>query len=307
MAPTRYWVGLCADLHFWEAGACHFGGYGSLQLQPCSDWLLAQLLDEIEAAHLDLVLQLGDVTCGGGYFDMPEVAFYESLSLVHREFRRLTAPVYALPGNHDCPPGGGDWSHFEQLWGLHRGIGHTIDLPDVRLVMLNAQGHDVAQIDAARPSDPVYGWVNDWELLRLEETLATAGDRPVVLFCHQLLLPWGGNHEPWQPHFYGIRNCEAVLTLMARYGNVRAVFQAHAHRYDVQTVLIGAAPCHFVIVPAIIEYPLAWLLLEFLPTSVHLRLRQLSTPELVEITLHSGEGQAWRRGRPEWADLTLAL
>jgi 3',5'-cyclic AMP phosphodiesterase CpdA len=307
MMPTHYRIGLCTDLHFWDTSHCHVGGYGSLQLQPCSDWLFAQLLQEFAAAHLDLVFHLGDATCGGGFFTMPQTAFYESLALVHREFQRLATPVYALPGNHDCPPGGGDWSYFEQLWGGHRGHGHTIDLPGVRLVLLNAQGHDADQIDAARPADPVYGWLHDWELLRLEEALATAGGRPVVLFCHQLLLPWVGNHEPWQPHFYGVRNSGAVLELMARYGNVRAVFQGHAHRFDVQTTMVGAAPCHFVIVPAVIEYPLGWLSLEFLPTQLRLRLEQLSVPELAEISLHSGEGQAWRRGRPDWADLTLAL
>jgi 3',5'-cyclic AMP phosphodiesterase CpdA len=307
MAPSHYRIGLCADVHFWQDGLLCFGGSGSLQLQPCSDWLFTMLLAEMEAARLDLAFHLGDATCGGGFFAMPRADFYAALDVVRHEFQLLSAPVYALPGNHDCPPGGGNWSYFERLWGLPTGAGLTIDLPTARLVLLNTQGHGPDQIDTARPADPVYGWVHDLELLRLEEALATAGNKPVLLFCHQLLLPWSGNHEPWLPDFFAIRNGQAVLALMARYGNVRAVFQAHAHRFDVQRTVVGDTPCHFVILPAIIEYPMGWINLELAPTHLHLRLEQLPAPELAEITLHSGEGQGWRRGQSGWAELVMEL
>ena len=78
MAPSHYRIGLCADIHFWQDGLLCFGGKGSLQLQPCSDWLFPMLLDEMEAAQLDLVLHLGDATCGGGFFTMPR-----EISMVH--------------------------------------------------------------------------------------------------------------------------------------------------------------------------------------------------------------------------------
>ena len=173
--------------------------------------------------------------------------------------------------------------------------------------MLNTQGHGLDQIEAARPADPVYGWVHEIELLRLEEALATAGDKPVLIFCHQLLLPWTGNYEPWFPDFYAIRNGEAVLALMARYGNVQAVFQAHAHRFDVQRAMIGRTPCHFVILPAIIEYPMGWLNLELTPAQPAPPARAVARPELAEISLHSGEGQGWRRGESGWAELVIDL
>jgi hypothetical protein len=307
MTPERYQIGLCADLHFWDNGVCQFGSNGSLQLQPCSSAILATLLAELEQARLDVVIHLGDTTCGGGFFQMEREDFYSALDLVRREFRRLSAAAYALPGNHDCPPGGGNWSYFEQLWGLTSGTGLTLDLPPARLVLLNTQGHPQDQIEQARPTDPVYGWVNEIELLRLEEALATAGDKPVLLFCHQLLRPWIGNHNPWLPHFYAIRNGQAVLALMARYGNVRAVFQAHAHRFDVHAAPVGRGFCHFVVIPAVIEYPLGWLRLEVSRESIQLKLEQLPLPELARLSLQSGEGQAWRLGRPHWSGMTIDL
>lgn len=306
MAWGRYRLGLCADTHFWYSGSYHHGSNGSLQLQPCSDLLLTGLLSELERAQLDMVLHLGDATCGGGFFRMEEEDFYTALDLVHQEMKCLSPPVYALPGNHDCPPGGGNWSYFERLWGLASGTGVTIDLPTARLVLLNAQGHEHDQIEEARPTDPVYGWVHEIELLRLEEALATAGDRPVVVFCHQLLRPWVSNHQNWV-HYYGVKNAQAVLALFARYGNVRAVFQAHAHRFDVHQVPLGGQPCHFVIIPAVIEYPLGWLMLDLMPDKLRVRLQRLPLPDLAQLSLNSGEGQGWRCGLPQWSDMEINL
>ena len=83
-------------------------------------------------------------------------------------------PALGLPGNHDFPPEGDSWGYVEAQWGLEAGQGCTLDTPYARLVLLNAQGHSAAQIDAAKPEDPVYGWVNDAELARLDQALATA-------------------------------------------------------------------------------------------------------------------------------------
>lgn len=307
MYSHHYRIGLFADLHFWHNGVFQIGGEGSLQLQPCSDLLLTELLAQLERAKLDLHLHLGDATCGGGYFNMPPTDFYSALKLVHGELARLSHPTYALPGNHDCPPGGGNWAFFERLWGLASGTGATVDLPTARLVLLNAQGHGPDQIDRARPTDPVYGWVSEIELLRLEEALATAGDRPVLIFCHQLLRPWVGNHNPWEPHFFGVRNSARVLDLLAQYGNVRAVFQAHAHRFDVHQAALGNQNCHFVVIPALIEFPLAWISLDVTATHVYMNLQQLPLPELIQLSLQSGDGQAWRLGKPVWAAMEIDL
>ena len=62
------------------------------------------------------------------------------------------------------------------------------------------------------------------------------------------------------------RNAAAVTEIMERYGNVHAVFQAHAHRLDVQVLHVGQRPCHFIVMPAIIEYPLGWLQLTLPPS-----------------------------------------
>lgn len=298
-------IGLVTDTHYWPGGGDFYGGDGSLQLLGQSDTVVETLIAELNRANLDLTVHLGDITCGGGTYPMTEAEFCAVQDVMFDRFQRLQAPIYTLPGNHDCPPGGAPWSYFEKKWGLEAGIGRTIDTPFARLVLLNAQGHSEEQMAAARPDDPVFGWVSEGELARLDEALASADDRPVILFLHQLLQPWSGNRE--FVHYYPVNNAETVLDLMARHGNVRAVFQGHAHRLDVQQIPVGGRPCWFVVSPALIQYPVAWFELTLSAKALRVQLRSLPLPELVERARVSGDGQDWRTGKPEWHDFTVGL
>jgi hypothetical protein len=62
-----------------------------------------------------------------------------------------------------------------------------------------------------------------------------------------------------------------------------------------------------VILPSLIEFPLAWVQLDLAPRLLRMRLRQLPLPQLQEESRASGSGQDWRAGRPEWWDLTIPL
>lgn len=301
--PTT--IAVCTDLHYWPGGPSDLGSDGSLQLLPQSETLLASLVDEMKQLRPDLLFFLGDLISGGGGYSMPPTEFDAALLHTRRMLCSTGAPTAALPGNHDCPPGGSGWSAFETLWGLAPGLGQTIDRPEARLILLNAQGHSPQQIAAGRPGDPVYGWVNEDELARLERELNGAAGRPVLLFVHQLLLPWSGNGG-WRA-FYGVENAAAVLDILARAGNVAAVFQGHAHRMDVQAVALGGRASHFVVAPALIEYPVGWLHLTLTPSLLRVELRSLPLPHLIEQTRASGEGQGWRAGPPAWRDFTIQL
>ena len=285
-SPDQVRIGLCTDTHYWPQKGNHVGSAGNIQLLGETAELLNSLVADMNAAELDMALHLGDFTCGGGYFEMLANEFYSAVDTVHSALVQLTAPVWGLPGNHDCPPGGGRWTYAEECWGLQPGLGRTIDTPHARLVLLNAQGHADAQIDAEKPDDPIYGWVYDAELARFDHALATAGGRPVIVCLHQLLQPWAGDQE-WID-FYAVQNAPAVLAIMAKHGNVHAVFQGHAHRFDVQRVDVGGQPITFVITPAVMEYPLGWLLLDVTPHELHVRLQRLSFPELAALTRDAG-------------------
>jgi 3',5'-cyclic AMP phosphodiesterase CpdA len=300
MGPKR--IALCSDTHFWP-GATRRYGYHADQLQPWSEVIQTCLLAELAAISPDLILHLGDLTCGGGHFQMPHDQFFTTLTATVTAFRALPAEFYALPGNHDCPENG-DWTFASQYLGLDVGLGRTIDLPLARLVLLNAQGHSPAKLTGIWPNSPNAGWVSPAELARLDEALATAGQRPVFIFSHQLLWPWLEPTQPWQ-ELYGIENVAEVLAVLGRHGNVRAVFQGHAHRVDVQQARLGPAMCWFVVLPAIIVYPMAWLQLDLWPDQLQVRLHHLPLPELAELSRDTG--QAWRAGQAEWHNYTIPI
>lgn len=298
---TATTLALFSDTHLWPGATQRFGG-GS-QMQPWSHEIQNVLLAELAAARPDLLLHLGDMTCGGGAFEMPNDYFYPTLQGFVSELNGMPGDFYGLPGNHDAALGQ-PWTFAEELLGLAPGQGRTVDTPQARLILLNAQGHDQAQIDAALPNDPVSGYVSGAERARLEADLAGAGDRPVLIFMHQLLQPWAGD-QPWAD-LYGVDNGAEVLRLLAHHGNVRAVFQAHAHRFDVNPTTLGGERCTFVVLPAVIEYPMAWLEVALADDSARLTLRRLPLHDLAEESRRAGES-GWRAGRPEWQRTVIPL
>lgn len=295
-------IALISDTHAWPGSPRSYGTDGE-QLQPWSELIWTTLLSELRAAGPDTLFHLGDLTCGGGVFQMPDADFYATLDRLHLDLQALPGHWAGLPGNHDCPSASIDYSYGEQLLGLAPRQGTTVDTAHARCVLLNAQGHSTGQREDALPNDPVYGWVDARELERLENALATAGQRPVLLFCHQLLAPWR-NERPCPSNFQ-IENADAVLALLARYGNVRAVFQGHAHLYEQQELAVGDQLVRFVITPPLILYPLGWLLLTLNAEALHILYRPLPLPDLATRSRDSGAGQGWRL--PESAGETVVI
>lgn len=304
--PAATVIALVADTHFWQRPQPVITADGALQLQPWSEQLLETLISELKAAQVDLVVHLGDQTCGGGSYGMPPDEFAAMLHHIHARLQTLGAPVMALPGNHDARPGNGGLSDFHTLWQYEPGQGKTIDLPQARLILLNSMGHTPEQIAAAEDHDPVYGWVNAAELQRFDSALATADGRPVLIFTHQLLQPWQDG-RPWYDYF-GIANATEVLDVIERRKGVRAIFQGHAHRLNIQEH--RCAPdhtCVFGVMPALIEYPVAWMQLTLTESQAHCVLRRLPLESLADLSAQSGSGQSWRQGDSAWWDYCFTL
>lgn len=298
-------IAIITDTHYWARSEPVYTSEGALQLQPWSEQILATLLADVQAAQAELILHLGDQVCGGGGYAMSENEFEETLDLMYRCLHDIGVPVYALPGNHDVRPSSGDLGKFYALWQYEPGIGKTIDLPQARLILLNTMGHTPEQIAVAPDSDPVYGFVADAELERLDEALATLDKRPALIFTHQLLMPWS-NGKPWRD-FYGVRNAAQVLTVIERRGGVSAIIQGHAHRLDIQELVLGGRPCVAAVMPATIEYPVGWMKLHLSATQGCLQLRRLPLAEISAYAEESGGGQSWRHGKSTWWDYQFAL
>ena len=73
---------------------------------------------------------------------------------------------------------------------------------------------------------------------------------------------------------------------------------------------IRDSTCHFIVTPAVIEFPVGWLDLTLADGCLHISLRQLPLPDLIERSRDGrpgddGASQEWRAGRPEWRDLVI--
>ncbi|MBI3959770.1 MAG: metallophosphoesterase [Chloroflexi bacterium] len=297
-------IALGTDTHSWPGSRQSFGEEQE-QLQPWFESIHATFLGDVRSVSPDILIHLGDFSCGGGTFEMPDALFHSTLERLNRDYRAAAPHFYGVPGNHDCPSGTDDYSFCEGLLGLAPRLGRTVDTDAARLVFLHSQGHSDEQRRAVLPKDPTHGWIADAELARLDRSLAEAGNRPVSVFTHQLLHPWA-NPQPWRT-LYAVANSDAVLEIFARHGNVRAVFQGHAHILDVQEAMVGNQPVRFVVTPSLIQFPLGWLLLTLTPSSLRVQYRPLALPELSERSRSAGAGSHWRTPDPAWHDFTVQL
>lgn len=124
--------------------------------------------------------------------------------------RAIPTQVLCLPGNHDDPElarqvlNAGNLSYCP-----------TVDLGAWRLVLL----------DSHLPGDEG-GALSDAELRRLEAALEGCGDRHVLVAVHHQPIDMG---SAWLDG-YGMRNAPAFLSLVAGFGNVRAVLWGHVHQ-----------------------------------------------------------------------------
>lgn len=254
MSPEILRIGLLADTHFWLDAKVNRW----TQLQTHSHTVCTRLVEDLERHNLDRAIHLGDVTCGGGGYAMPDADFDRTLTWFLGQMGRLSFPVHILPGNHDTKPGR-LYHDTERAFGLQPGLGISIPLPvvNMQLELLNAQGHSQRNMERTPDGDPTVGQVSAAELARLARALRAARERRVIVLTHQLLVPLSQNGGFTQGQ--RIQNFQTVLDLMARHGNVHAVFQAHAHVYDRQIIPLGHRDCAFVVAPPACQRPVSWL------------------------------------------------
>lgn len=272
-------IALVTDTHFWFGAVRRFGA-GDRQLQPHSQLLWDELLRSLREQGPQLILHLGDVTCGGGGYDMPAGLVSTALQTVRDGLRALDCPALMIPGNHDCVTGEG-FRPTEELLGLGPGLGASFTLREAGLhvELLHTSSPTAAELAAAAREDtaPIHGRVSEAELARLEGSLKDAAGLDVIVCTHQMLLPLSGWREPETERMM-VANRNAVLRLLAAHGRVRAVFQGHSHVYDVHRTRLGEGACTAVVVPALIQWPCAWLLLTARPDRLEWRLQPLRLP-----------------------------
>ena len=299
-ASTEVQIGLITDTHFWF-GADRCFGAGERQLQPHSQLIFDLLLADLQAQHLDLVIHLGDLTCGSG-FGMPDPMVAAAIQKVKAGLEEVGCPVRIVPGNHDYALGS-SFPKAEELLGLSPDLGTSCTYPQANLhiELIHTQGHTPAEraTAAQKKQTPVHGRVAPAELARLEHSLKAAAGLNVLVGCHQLLLPTSSWREPPVSQMQ-VANSSEVVQLLAQHGQVRAIFQGHTHAYDILQIPLGTGTCTGVVAPALIMWPVSWLHLTVTPQELRWVLKPLPVPmELLARSKAQVQGDQ-RPGLPTW-------
>jgi len=159
------------------------------------------------------------------------------------EYARLRAaldtcplPVSLMLGNHDrrAP----FLAAFPEAARMATGhVQHVTDLPGYRLISLDTLNEDSA--------DTHSGWLCEARLGWLDEVLAGADDRRVIVFSHHPPIETGFKGMDW----IGLKNRAELMARLAAAGNVVQIVSGHIHR-TIQgsaggiPVAILKSPCH---------------------------------------------------------------
>lgn len=174
---------------------------GTLLGMPTRDSLHAVIgLVLEEQPHIDLVLATGDLSQDG------TVASYQAF---REASDRLDAPKRWLPGNHDEV----------------REMAIAARQSDVLEAITDIGGWRVTMLDSS-VSGSVPGYLEDKQLQLLVQALSEAPDRHHLVCLHHHPVPIGA---AWMEPI-GLRNPEALFSVLDRFPQTRAVLWGHVHQ-----------------------------------------------------------------------------
>ena len=157
-------------------------------------------LVQAECAQIDLVLATGDITQDAS--EQGYLRFIEAVS-------RLPGPRHWIPGNHD------DAVLMAQLGNRYDLNRDWVDIGAWRIVLLDSSvpGH-------------VHGLLAPQQLSRLDQALASAGTRHVLVCLHHHPVPIGSD---WMEPL-GLHEAQQLMSRLDADPRVRAVLWGHIHQ-----------------------------------------------------------------------------
>lgn len=179
---------------------------------------LSAIIDHVEETFVDKkVLLTGDLVS-----DVTPKTY----ELLAQALKKLKAPIYVLPGNHD---------DYQMMKKYLRGENIFFDTE----IMMN--DWLVILLDSSLPGKNLgAGRLADSELQRLKRLLNLYPDKPVIIAIHHPPLPIGAK---WFQRIC-LENRAKLMKLVEMHDNVRAILFGHAHMQYAQFlnhhVLIGA-------------------------------------------------------------------
>ncbi len=162
---------------------------------------LKTLLKRVLAIKPDILLATGDLSEDGSRVS------YQALQSL---FKPLGVPVLALPGNHDDA----------------RALAETFPGSPVDTIGISAHGAwKIIRLNSCLPGKPE-GRISEKILVELEGFLKNNDRHPLLIALHHQPVHVG---SPWIDK-YALLDSGALLEMVDRYANVKAVLWGHVHQ-----------------------------------------------------------------------------
>ena len=188
---------------------------------------LESALTHLKEFELDFLLIPGDLTQHGEP---------DNHRWLQKRLDDLDIPTYVIPGNHDIPTLLPNKSSIgiKAFPYYYRKCGYLNPerlyycqevLPEIYVIGLNSNSFD-------KEGKP-FGYVDEAQLLWLEQTLSLVKDKVVFVMIHHNIiehLPQQSSHEMGKK--YMVSNCDKLIKLFKKY-NIKYIFTGHLHVQDV--------------------------------------------------------------------------
>ena len=183
--------------------------------------VLGAMVEQINASRPEFIVHGGDLLCGGSAFELPWELYLQSVDDVAAAFERFRAPLYCVPGNHDCDAGTGTFAPLAEQIHLPELLDVVDVAPRLRLALAN--------IYQANPMEVGSGeWTEDLDTALAEVgRQALADGCAVILVLHPWVLP--GFAPPEDPSQGLVKEAERLIETVSRQPAVVAVFTGHRH------------------------------------------------------------------------------
>lgn len=278
------------DTHLYPNAQQNFAG--GLQQQINSLGLYEKLIEQINEFDPEFVIHGGDIVCGGQSFDMSAEEYVEALNTAHLLGKRLNAPCYYIPGNHDLDPETGSKVSYLERFGIN-GRGSTSFVKEnIRFILIDAQ---------EVPEDLTHGYVSTNQLAWIEREMKKSADygEEIFFFSHQLPFP----NVEFQGVGSRIANSAEILEIAAPFEKqILGFFCGHQHLNRVfreQGMLC-------IITSGIICYPMMWRQVFVYPDRIEVKSVPVDLPEvLAESESVNPDNNLYLSGRPRDLEFTI--
>jgi len=191
--------------------------------------ILDAVVPQINALNPEFIVHGGDLVCGGDAFEMAPSAYVEAIQESADRFSKLQAPLYVIPGNHDCDPVTGSFDAFYERFSVPEVLTVSDVSPGLRLARVNVY-----------PSNPMENVNGEWtrahdDALREASAKALKERTAILLVLHTWVLE--GRRDADGTPLGVIANADRLRSTIAECPAVAvAVFTGHRHRNRISVV-----------------------------------------------------------------------